>query len=268
VSTTIRILTVTDLHQLGVLYDGLEKAVERHKPNIVALVGDAIDANTGQYCDIPKDECARRLASLPCDEVIFVRGNHEDDGWLPFARAWRSTGRPLHALNGEAFVCGPLVMVGFPCALGDELWYLEGRNSVPLDTNQWLPQILRKFGPAARTLWLMHEPPKGTWLITDEGVMSGVRAWREAIERYSPWLTVSGHDHSTPHRRMLWRDSIGQTVCLNLGQKMDGPLHYALIEASFDTAKPSLPGCMKLIAYPRQESTILPATVSQQTRRT
>src|SRR5713101_804590 len=112
VTTTTRILTVTDLHQLRVLYDGLQKAVERHKPQIVALVGDAIDANLDQYCDIPKAECARRLASLPC-------------------------------------------------ALGDEIWYLHGRESVPLETDLWFPQILRRFGPASRTLWLMHEPPRG-----------------------------------------------------------------------------------------------------------
>src|SRR5712671_6832553 len=106
--TTIRTLTVTDLHQVKVLYDGLEKAVERHHPQIVALVGDAIDANNDEYCDLPKAECARRLASLRCDEVVFARGNHEGDGWLPFAESWRSTGRALHALYGEAFAYGPL----------------------------------------------------------------------------------------------------------------------------------------------------------------
>src|SRR5438105_15759288 len=165
----IRILTVTDLHQVRVLYDGLDKAVERHKPHIVAIVGDAIDANDDQYCDLPKPECARKLASLRCEEVVFVRGNHEADGWLPFADSWRSTGRPLHALNGEVFVQGPMVIVGFPCALGDETWYLEGRTGLPLDVELWFPKILREFGPASRTLWLMHEPPKGTWLTGDEG---------------------------------------------------------------------------------------------------
>src|SRR5260221_6363297 len=147
-ATTIRILTVTDLHQARVLYDGLEKAVERHKPQIVAIVGDAIDANDDKYCDLPKAECARKLANLRCEEVVFVRGNHEADGWLPFVESWRSTERPLRALNGEEFVHGPLVIVGFPCALGDEMWYLEGRSSVPLEAELWFPKILRKFGPA------------------------------------------------------------------------------------------------------------------------
>jgi hypothetical protein len=94
-----------------------------------------------------------------------------------------------------------------------------------------------------------------------------VGAWREAIECYSPWLTVSGHDHSTPHRRNLWRATIGQTVCLNLGQKMDGPLHYAVIEASFDSTKPSLPASLKITAYPRQESVLLPASAIIKERR-
>ena len=54
-------------------------------------------------------------------------------------------------------------------------------------------------------------------------------------------------------------------TCWNLlGQKMDGPLHYALIEVSFNTAKPSLPECVKVTAYPRQQMIVLPAALDQQ----
>jgi len=34
------------------------------------------------------------------------------------------TGRRLNALHGEVFVHGPMVLVGFPCLLGDETSYL------------------------------------------------------------------------------------------------------------------------------------------------
>jgi Icc-related predicted phosphoesterase len=262
--TTIRVLTVSDLHQVQVLYQHLEKAVERHKPQVVAIVGDAIDAGNDRHHGLSKPECARRLAGLRCDEVVFVRGNHEGDGWLVFSDSWRKTTRSLHALNGEAFVYGPLVIVGFPCALGDEIWYLQGRSSLPLDVTLWFPQILREFGPACRTLWLMHEPPKGTSLTEEQGPLSGVREWAEAIERYAPYLTVSGHDHRTPQRRMCWRETFGQTVCLNLGQKLDGPLHYALIEVSFELTKPVLPSFMKVTAYPYQQSVVLPVAPASQ----
>ena len=43
-SQTIKILTVTDLHRVRALYEQLARAVESHQPDIVALVGDFLDA--------------------------------------------------------------------------------------------------------------------------------------------------------------------------------------------------------------------------------
>jgi len=55
----------------------------------------------------------------------------------------------------------------------------------------------------------------------------------------------------------MQHDSVGQTRCLNLGQKLDGPLHYSLIELSFEGAKPALPVRIKVTAYPHQRSIVL-----------
>jgi hypothetical protein len=84
------------------------------------------------------------------------------------------------------------VLVGFPCLLGDETAYLGAREPLPADPCAWLPALLRSHGPAMRTLWLMHEPPAGTPLSETNGPMAGNREWIEAIERFSPWLTLSG----------------------------------------------------------------------------
>jgi len=254
-STTLKILTVSDLHQSRVLYDQLRQAVERHRPDLVAMVGDVLDATQNDRDQDPsKAECAKHLAGLPCKEIVFARGNHEDEGWMPFDIAWEKTGRPLNALHAEAFRFGPLVIVGFPCLMGEDTFFLGPRPPAPSDPADWLSPILKTYGSASRTLWLMHEPPRGTALSEEEGPLSGNTEWAVAIERYSPLMVVFGHDHNTPRRSNRWRDKIGATFCMNVGQKLDGPLHYSVIEAAFSSEKPSLPAKMKVTSYPYKQS--------------
>jgi Icc-related predicted phosphoesterase len=89
-----------------------------------------------------------------------------------------------------------------------------------------------------------------TWVL--------VRRLRQAIERFSPWLTVSGHDHDSPRINKRWYHQIGQTICVNAGQTDAGPLHYCVIEAEFAKPRPGLPTSMKVTAYPWKESLVLP----------
>jgi Icc-related predicted phosphoesterase len=249
-TTQIKILTVTDLHQSRTLYEQLRKAVERHTPEVVTAVGDFIDYADDKHHELSKAQCALLLSSLPCAEVVLTRGNHEDQDWRLFAQAWRSTKRPLRALNAEPFVFGPLVLVAFPCTLGQEGFYLDGRQPVPRDVSTWFAPILRRFGLAALVLWLMHQPPAGTRLSAETGPMAGVLQWTAAIERSSPLLTISGHDHETPLRHHCWHERVRQTTCVNVGQKLDGPLHYCLVEIEFKKPVPSRPSRLRVTALP------------------
>ena len=126
----IKLLTIADLHQSKKLYDQLETAVAWHKPDVVAVVGDCLDLDDAGGRELSRADCARRLTALSCREIVFVRGNHESEGWLTFANAWRSSRRMrvLNALQAEVFTFGPLVIVGFPCKIGDEFHYLDGRQ--------------------------------------------------------------------------------------------------------------------------------------------
>lgn len=93
--------------------------------------------------------------------------------------------------------------------------------------------------------------------------MAGVEEWREAIQKYQPWLTVSGHDHETPIFDGDWRDRIGRTTCLNLGQptrltKRTKVLHYCVLEFEFAGSEPSLPQRVTVTAYPWNKTLVLP----------
>lgn len=262
---TQTILTVADVHRSSQLLKELRQAVVRHKPGILALVGDVLHAFADNHRRETTKACAQFLSTLPCPEIIFVRGNHEDSAWLEFAEAWKRSGRPLHALHGEPFVHGPLVLLGFPCLTGDETAYIGNRSPLPVWSDEWLPNVMRKGGRAARTLWLMHEPPNGSTLSSGFGNSD----WVTAIERFSPWLTVAGHEHLSPIRWNSWRWNVGRTTCVNVGQTDHGPLHYCVIKTTFASTMPSLPTKMTVTAYPWKwnETVSLPDTpVENQSR--
>jgi Icc-related predicted phosphoesterase len=258
----IRVLTVTDLHQIGWMYIALEAAVAEHKPDVLVLVGDFLHGGIPKSCHYTARECASRLAGLPC-EVVFVRGNHETDNWEPFVERWLESGRPLHIPHGDAVALGPLVLVGFPCGFAHEKYFLMGRPDT-FDAEKWLPKVWEQYGPAALSLWLMHEPPARTKLCEEEGLMAGLEEWRTAIEKYQPWLTVSGHDHETPVFDGFWRDQIGRTTCINTGQparltQKTKILHYCVMDFEFAGLDPSLPKSVTVTAYPWRESLTLPS---------
>lgn len=258
-SAIVSILTVTDIHRRADLYAALELAVSHHQPDVVAFVGDflhAFDDNEGR---LTTSEYASRIASLDCKEVVFVRGNHEDDAWWEFHSTWQKTGKSLNALDRKAFASGPMVMLGFPCRLGDETAFVESVSPGQSDLQEgqswetWLRPVLRHFGPASRTLWLMHEPPKGTLLSQKVGPVAGCPKWREAIEEYSPLLVITGHDHFTPQSNKCWHDKIDSSRVVNVGQPSSGPLHYTLIEAEFPSDARSLPTSLQVTAFPSGE---------------
>lgn len=202
---------------------------------------------------------ANQLATLPAEAIVIVRGNHEDGAWLKSVEPWKTSGRPLHALHGEVFAHGTMTLVGLPCSMGDETAFLGDRAPLPIESDEWLPEVILRSGRAARTLRLMHEPPAGTPLSARGSVVEGNPDWVTAINRFSPWLTISGHDHITPIRSSRWHHRIGQTTYLNVGQTDNGPLHYCLVEAEFESTTPSLPKRMQITAYPCGETVTLPA---------
>jgi len=242
----VTVLTASDLHLKPTLYDQLALAVAKHRPTVVALIGDFLDREAQgrdlhRYNHLTPKVAAKRLAALDC-EVVFALGNHEPYGWDEFHDAWADLNRPLHILHGSSHSVGPLTLVGFPCATGGAFDLRGVPQPASKHHNGWLPQLLWREGFAAQTLWLMHEPPvpelgDATWAVND--------VWREAAELYQPILTVSGHDHRLPIESGVWSVGLGRvTTCINVGQTVSpipGPLRYCLLTFEFASSTPSLP---------------------------
>ena len=165
-SRKVRVLTVTDLHQRQVLLSELARAVALHQPDLVAIVGDVLEAVPPLAMEqVSAPECAAQLAALSVPHLLFIRGNHEDNNWEDFVCAWPHSRRPLVALYGTAYTVGPLAIIGFACHSGSEfVWchHLEAqrdcmkpapdhsRLELPVEHGLWLPQLLRQTGPAGR----------------------------------------------------------------------------------------------------------------------
>jgi Icc-related predicted phosphoesterase len=180
--------------------------------------------------------------------VVFVPGNHEGVELFEFLDTWQSCNRNPLVLARESFVLGPLVIVGFPCGMGDSTDLLR---LPPLRLDRWLPSLVHARGPAARTLWLMHEPPTDTPLSEAVGAMAGNPEWGDALDRYHPIVTVCGHDHQTPigTGRWTWQPP-WDGVVVNVGQAMTGPLRYCLLTFEFPSDTPCLPHRVKIEAFP------------------
>ena len=252
--TEVTVLTVADLHQSRKLYADLVKAVDEHKPDVVAIVGDCLHMGEDMEARLNVEECAAALSSLHCKDVVFVRGNHEDENWLGFVKHWRRSPRPLTTLHGEVFKIGQLAIVGFPCLLGSEEFFIDPREPLPANPEEWLLSHMKEYGEAAQTLWLMHEPPRGTILSQNNGPTEGNQEWTDAIKRFAPWLIVCGHDHHTPIENKRWYCEVGSGTCVNAGQTDHATLHYAVIKSKFTIESPGLPSKISITAYPWQET--------------
>lgn len=263
--TTIRVLTVTDLHQSRALGEALVRAVQTHEPDVLAVVGDTLDFSGRRGSQFITPEVSQFLAELPVKELVFCRGNHDAEDWPIFVETWPHEHRPLILLHGTAHVVGPLVVVGFPCDTGwDRPWRetlpkvgnvatldhtQSGRKSLTANPWRWLRPLLRQHGPAARTLWLLHEPPM-TQPIAHP--MTCNPDWFRMVSAHQPLLCVSGHDHHTPARNGVWHARVGHSVCLNVGQGVE-TLHYSLLEFTFPSDAPCVPTRVLVRAFPSGE---------------
>lgn len=71
----------------------------------------------------------------------------------------------------------------------------------------------------ARTIFVLHSPPRGT--RCDQmagGAHVGSRAIRRFVEERQPPLVLSGHIHESPRVSGAWRDDLGRSVVVNPGQ--------------------------------------------------
>jgi Icc-related predicted phosphoesterase len=98
----------------------------------------------------------------------------------------------------------------------DPFSYLRERETIEEDLDR-LPKLLHP----KRTIYVMHSPPFGTRLdLIQKGNSAGSRSIKTFIERNQPLLTLHGHIHEAPELSGTYVDRIGETLCVNPGQRV------------------------------------------------
>lgn len=76
-----------------------------------------------------------------------------------------------------------------------------------------------------RVVCVFHGPPHGTALDqVAKGVHVGSRETRRFLERRRPLLGLHGHIHESPDISGRFTERLGETICVNAGQRMGSPL--------------------------------------------
>jgi hypothetical protein len=267
--TRIRVLAAADLHQSKQRYQDLVVATEECRPDVVAIVGDALGTRDPSSKDqYGTAECAKILAGLSVEHLVFVRGDHEDSNWTDFVAAWPHEHRKLRAIYGTAYRIGPLVIVGFPCSTGSEFdWCsclpadsdemrldaLPSREPLTFDTEVWLPGLMDRLGPAGRILWLMHEGPMEYSVCEERKWDLG---WADAVERFAPRFVVCAPDRNGPVLAGAWKNILSETIFVKVGQG-ETAFQFSIFDFEFPGPNASLPSMVILRAFPSAEDIII-----------
>jgi Icc-related predicted phosphoesterase len=213
----MKLLSVSDLHFNRALFAGLERAVARHSPDVIAVAGD-----TTAFFEPPKgvlypDEAARLLTEIAGNRpVVFCRGNHDRE--TPFLDFWKHRAPSWILPEGAGCEIGGVGFVAFPSEMNSDPLSLS-----LLEWRAWLPKLTTG---QQRGVYLMHEPPTAAALA--DWFCASTR-FEEPIRRYSPALVVSGHDHRRPVETGIWKTPLGNSVVVCAGQG-NARLRYTVAE--------------------------------------
>lgn len=157
------------------------------------------------------------LDVLSFARVLAVPGNMDSGEVI---RLLNDRGVNLHK---ETLEVGDFVFAGLGGAKPVNTYYRV--NTGELEADKYLAKMLSGTNPK-RTVLVAHSPPFGTSLSrTASGQDLGIRAVRNAIEKFMPLLFVCGHVHEAKGKGML-----GETLCINTGALKDGNAVMAELE--------------------------------------
>ena len=245
---SITLLAVSGLRQSQSKYKQLVEAVEQHEPDVVVVCGDFLEHSRLEVRDrISVESCSSILGGLKCHELILVHGLRDTSLLNQFKGAWQDDGLELCLLNRRAKALKRAVAVGFPPRLKSD----DSCQKRFHEFRQWFSPILETHVAAARTLWLLPEPPA----LDMHQFPQSRREWRKAIDKFLPRIVLFGCGLNVPIRdeRMLWLTK-REMLLVSLGQPIEAPLSYCMMELMFMGDVPCLPSEVTATAYPTEES--------------
>jgi uncharacterized protein len=259
--TTADVLYASDLHGHTGLYRELFETAWRLRVRALILGGDlaphADVATQRRYYEEVLVPLLREYRSKPgAAEVFHIPGNDDWKASLPPLLDAGLGG--IHAIHGRVvpfleygWVAGLASVPITPFAMKDwDRWEeglaaaakMEGFRSEPdgglraytfrgRERRESLAAELEALErelppPGAPLICVFHGPPYGTALDQiARGVHVGSRESRRFLERRRPVLGLHGHIHESPAISGRFAERLGETICVNAGQRMGSALH-------------------------------------------
>ncbi len=218
------ILYVTDVHGNKETYERvLEEALKREVAAVI-IGGDIsptgfLDISIQAQRDflegylIPRFEDFRKHRI----EIFIMMGN--DDFSVNLDLLYRAERKGIVKLmHGKVHRLGSLWLVGYSCI-----------NPIPFMLKDWERseeeirkdlERLKGMSSPGKTVYAFHAPPFGTRLdVLFTGEHKGSKSVKEFIEKEQPFLTLHGHIHESPDVSGVWKQSIGNTLSINPGDR-------------------------------------------------
>lgn len=246
---TFKLLYTSDLHGNEEFYKRLLKKAEDKDINAVAIGGDLCDRDGNTISErIINQKIFLENFLVPLfkefrqknknKEIYLIMGN--DDYRVNLAilenaeknNILKSINKKSVKLNKDFNIAGYAFVNPTPFRLKD--WekpeFKEGKNLAGLSFDEVRSiekeegtisedlNNLKKSSSPKKTIYVIHSPPFNTKLdIVTTKMHVGSRAVREFIEKEQPLLALHGHIHESPGMSGSWKDKIGNTICINVG---------------------------------------------------
>ncbi len=158
----LKILCVADIHQEKEIWENIESAVKKHKPDVLINAGDFMDRGD-----------ARKAFDRANIKTFFVHGNWDVN---------------LKTKNGKVTVMNNMMEeYGGYHFLGVDSRYFLGKE---------MYEITKDIDPK-KLILITHEPPYGILDLSFFGNNAGLLEFREFAETKGPVLHVFGHIHES-----------------------------------------------------------------------
>jgi len=265
----MKILAISDIHQMISKWEKLVEVCKKRKPDIVAIAGDLLPKEEGIRKQLPfidsLKEYAKKINGVG-SKIILVLGNDDNQLAIPeMERAhkenlWYYIPENTVEIDGYEFAAMPYVP---DYSFGYKFWCRgEYKENIRIDPVQYCKPLLidennkfetirdyseylknkktiwdslidtaAKLKNINKSIWLIHTPPSNLFLdVCSDGRTVGSHAVYEFIIKYQPLLTIHGHIHESPeYNGHKWNQKEGNTLCIQGGQ-IDFSLHYSLID--------------------------------------
>lgn len=265
----MKIMALADVHQSADKWEKLVAAVEKHRPETVAIAGDLLPKDNGilaQTALIPQLREYAAAIKTAGAEMVLIPGNDDNQLVVPELEKgdrdglWHCVAERVKVIHGFEF-CGCPWILDYP--FGYKYWVapesstetaisafqigpplvINEQNEIETVPNlekylkskqsieESLQKLVEQVQNITRSIWLIHQPPANVGFdLCGSGAKVGSPQVYRFLSEKQPLLSIHGHVHESPAcKGGSWAGKIGKTISVQPGQ-LDDALYYTTLE--------------------------------------